>query len=347
MMNERRNPAPAGSIRYRNLLSILIIGLVASLGMTLVAVQTTYEQSLLDSQMAVQALENQAKAYQGMGATIETADVLLATTSLQTQLEHSSRALVANRVLPIAALIFILVVILGLIVSRLLVKPIRKLTTAAQEVAAGQWNVEIPIIGTDEVSQLGHAFASLSAQLRAQSEELESRVESRTRDLSRKAAQLEAASEVAREAAAIRDLDQMLEHVTQLISVKFGYYHVAIFLLDEAREFAVLRSASSDGGRSMLARGYRLKVGEMGIVGFVAGRTRPRIVFDIGEDAVYFHNPDLPLTRSEMAIPLKSQERVIGVLDVHSVEASAFSNDDIDILQMLADQIALPAGASR
>jgi len=120
-----------------------------------------------------------------------------------------------------------------------------------------------------------------------------------------------------------------------------------IFLLDEAREFVVLRAASSEGGRQMVARGYRLKVGEVGVVGYVAGKTRPRIAFDVGEDAIYFHNLELPLTRSEMAIPLKLQERVIGVLDVQSSEAAAFSQDDVEILQVLADQVALAVDNAR
>jgi GAF domain-containing protein/HAMP domain-containing protein len=282
-----------------------------------------------------------------LGTVAREADVLAGVTVLQTQLEGTTRELVTNRIIPFSVIIFIMVVLLGLIVSRRLVNPIQKLANAAQEVSAGQWNVEIPQEGTDEIGLLGRAFASMTKQLQTQFQNLESRVESRTHDLSRKTAQLEAASEVAREAAAIRDLDQLLEQVTQLISAKFGFYHAGIFLLDEAREYAVLRAASSEGGRNMVARGHRLKVGEVGIVGYVAGRTRPRIAFDVGEDAVYFHNPDLPLTRSEMAIPLKSQERVIGVLDVQSVEPSAFTPDDIEILQVLADQVALAVDNAR
>ncbi len=282
-----------------------------------------------------------------LGTVTREAEVLAAVMNLQNQVEGTSQELVRNRILPISALIFVMVVLLGLIVSWRLVNPIRKLAGAAQEVAGGQWNAEIPQTRNDEIGLLGRAFASMTRQLQTQFEELENRVESRTRDLSRKTAQLEAASQVAREAAAIRDLDQLLERVTHLISEKFGFYHAGIFLLDEAREYAVLRAASSDGGRIMVARGHRLKVGEVGIVGYVAGRTRPRIAFDVGEDAVYFHNPDLPQTRSEMAIPLKSQERVIGVLDVQSVEASAFTRDDVEILQVLADQVALAVDNAR
>jgi GAF domain-containing protein/HAMP domain-containing protein len=282
-----------------------------------------------------------------LGTVTREAEVLASVMTLQTQVESSSRELVTRRILPISAIIFILVILLGLVVSRRMVNPIRKLAGAAQEVAGGEWNAEIPQTGNDEIGLLGRTFASMTKQLQTQFEELENRVESRTQDLSRKTAQLEAASEVAREAAAIRDLDQLLERVTQLISEKFGFYHAGIFLLDEAREYAILRAASSEGGRNMVERGHRLKVGEMGIVGYVAGRTRPRIAFDVGEDAVYFHNPDLPLTRSEMAIPLKSQDRVIGVLDVQSEMASAFNQDDIEILQVLADQVALAVDNAR
>lgn len=282
-----------------------------------------------------------------LGTVTREAQVLSEVIELQLQLEGSSQELVSGRILPITVLILALVIISGLIVSRRLVNPIQKLANAAEEVAGGQWDTEIPKTGSDEIGQLGRAFASMTKQLQAQFEDLEARVESRTQELLRKTGHLEAASEVAREAAAIRDLDQLLDRVTQLISAKFGFYHAGIFLLDETREYAVLRAASSEGGRKMIGRGYRLKVGEMGLVGYVAGRTKPRIAFDVGEDAVYFHNPDLPLTRSEMAIPLKSQERVIGVLDVQSTEASAFSQDDIEILQVLADQVALAVENAR
>ncbi len=203
------------------------------------------------------------------------------------------------------------------------------------------------------------AYAVLNRQLfsplRELTRELEKRVEERTRelaetslrlqeanrDLARRTAQLEAASEVARQAAAIRDVQALLDETVHLISRHFGFYHAGIFLVDDAREYAVLRAASSEGGRRMLARGHRLAVGEMGIVGYVAGTGKPRIALDVGEDAVFFSNPDLPHTRSEMALPLKVGEWVIGVLDVQSVEPSAFTDEDVAVLQTMADQIAL------
>ena len=91
----------------------------------------------------------------------------------------------------------------------------------------------------------------------------------------------------------------------------------------------------------MLARGHRLRVGEQGLVGYVVKNKQPRIALDVGEDASHFVNPDLPETRSEIALPLLVQDQVIGVLDVQSKETGAFDEDDITILQTLADQLAL------
>jgi GAF domain-containing protein len=111
--------------------------------------------------------------------------------------------------------------------------------------------------------------------------------------------------------------------------------------LDEKRNYAVLRAANSDGGQTMLSKNHKLKVGEQGIVGYVTSTGKPRIVFDVGEDVNFFRNPHLPLTRSEMALPLISRGAMLGALDVQSEEAAAFSEEDITSLQLLADQVAL------
>ena len=91
----------------------------------------------------------------------------------------------------------------------------------------------------------------------------------------------------------------------------------------------------------MLEKGHRLKVGEQGIVGYVTGTGKPRIVLDVGTDAVHFSNPLLPETRSEMALPLKLGTQIIGALDVQSKEESAFDEEDATVLQTMADQLAI------
>ena len=93
-----------------------------------------------------------------------------------------------------------------------------------------------------------------------------------------------------------KDLEILLNDVTSLVSSRFGFYHVGIFLVDDNREFAVLRAANSEGGKRMLARQHKLRVGQVGIVGYTTGNGLPRIATDVGSDAVYFNNPDLPLT---------------------------------------------------
>ena len=106
-------------------------------------------------------------------------------------------------------------------------------------------------------------------------------------------------------------------------------------------DFAVLRAANSEGGKRMLARSHRLAVGQQGIVGYVTSTGRSRIALDVGADAVFFNNPDLPETRSEIALPLGSGERILGALDVQSDEPGAFTNDDLTVLQVLADFLAV------
>ncbi len=135
--------------------------------------------------------------------------------------------------------------------------------------------------------------------------------------------------------------------LSTLISERFGFYHTGIFLLDPAREWAILQAASSKGGQRMLARGHRLRVGEVGIVGYATAYNLPRIALDVGEDAVYFDNPDLPETRSEIALPLRARGEVIGALDVQSREPDAFSDEDVTALQTLADQVAVAISNAR
>jgi GAF domain-containing protein len=182
---------------------------------------------------------------------------------------------------------------------------------------------------------------SLTHELEEERSQLERAVAERTNDLVRRSAQLEAAAQVARDATAIRDVDRLLEETVRLVSARFGFYHTGIFLLDEAREYAVLQAASSEGGLRMLARGHRLRVGEAGIVGYVTRQGSARIALDVGEDAAYFDNPDLPATRSEVALPLRVRGEIIGALDVQSTEPEAFDQDDITVLQTLADQVAV------
>ncbi len=157
----------------------------------------------------------------------------------------------------------------------------------------------------------------------------------------RRAIQLTTAAEVSRDAISTLDMEQLLTNAVNLIHNRFGFYHAGIFLLDDAGEYAVLHAATGKAGRKMLEQQHKLKVGEVGIVGYVTATGEPRIALDVGQDAVHFDNPLLPNTRSEMALPLKVRGRVIGALDVQSTKEAAFSAEDIATLQTMADQLAI------
>lgn len=225
--------------------------------------------------------------------------------------------------------------------QRIVRQPLAELQEGAVRLSRGDLEHRITLHTRDELETLGNAFNEMASHLQELYAGLEQKVADRTRELEKHATQLEAAAEVVRETVAIHDIDQLLDETVYLIPEQFGFYHAGIFLLDDFKKYAVLKAASSEGGQRMLERGHKLEVGQVGIVGYVAGSGEPRIALDVGEDAVYFDNPDMPETRSEMALPLKVSGEIIGVLDVQSTEAEAFTDEDVAVLQAMADQVAL------
>jgi GAF domain-containing protein len=204
---------------------------------------------------------------------------------------------------------------------------------------------------TDAIKRANKSEENLrvsNKELQELNQSLEDRVASRTAELerandrnTRRARQFEAVAEVTRATTANENIGTLLPRLASLISKQFGFYHTGIFLLDETRSNAVLRASNSEGGKRMLDRKHKLEVGQAGIVGFVSATGNPRIALDVGADAVFFDNPDLPNTRSEMALPLRVAGEIIGVLDVQSTESNAFQQEDIEVLSTLADQVSI------
>jgi len=268
---------------------------------------------------------------------------------IATRNEISSQVQVALR----SAVIILLVLLAGAIIvslslGQVISAPLLRLTETANQILEGNLAAQADISTSDESGTLAKAFNAMTTQLGETLAGLEQTVEERTSELSlvsqsneRRAKQFQAIAHVARTISSTLDFDNLLTQITTVISREFGFYHVGVFLLDTAREYALLSAANSDGGQTMLARGHRLKVGEKGLVGFVSSTGRPRVALDTGADAVFFNNPDLPDTRSEIALPLRAGEIVIGVLDVQSKESNAFSQEDINILSTLADQVGI------
>jgi GAF domain-containing protein/HAMP domain-containing protein len=248
----------------------------------------------------------------------------------------------------ILAVLLLAAVIISLRISGRITAPIVRLTETANRIVDGDLAARAAENTGDEIGTLASAFNTMTSRLRETLAGLEQRVADRTAELTaanrqaqQRALQLETIARVAHTIGSTRDLDALLPQIATAISKQFGFYHVGIFLLDPQKEYAVLSAANSEGGKKMLANNHRLKVGETGIVGYVAGSGEARVALDTGADAVFFDNPFLPGTRSEIALPLLAGSEVIGALDVQSTEANAFGEQDVHTLSILADQVSI------
>lgn len=255
----------------------------------------------------------------------------------------------------VSIIITVFASLVALVVSNILTTPILQLTRAAEKIAAGDFSQRPEIRVKDEIGVLARTLNTMIDQVQELIGNLEIRVEQRTADLAqrssdlekataesdKRAGQLETIAEISRYISTEKDQEKLFPLITQIVSERFGFYHVGIFLLDETGNFAVLRAANSPGGQTMLRRQHKLEVGQTGIVGNVTFTGKPRIALETGADATYFNNPDLPETRSEMALPLIARATIIGALDVQSTTSNAFSDEDISIISLLADQVAI------
>lgn len=246
------------------------------------------------------------------------------------------------------AAVFVLAAAASFTISNTLTAPLQPLNQAAGEIIKGNFDTKVEINSRDELETLATTLNTMTETVKDLIASLEQRVSERTAELQkaiqdgeRRGKQYEAIARVAQAISTQKNLQDLLPQITQVISEQFGFYHVGIFLNDAVNKYAMLAAANSPGGKRMLSRGHQLKIGEQGIVGYVTGTKKPRIALSVGEDAVYFNNPDLPETQSEMALPLLEAGNVLGALDVQSTEVNAFSDKDLEALSILAELVSI------
>jgi signal transduction histidine kinase/CheY-like chemotaxis protein len=157
----------------------------------------------------------------------------------------------------------------------------------------------------------------------------------------RRANLLAAAAEVSQNITKILDINELLPKTVDIICDAYNFYYAGVFLVDKAGEFAVLRAGRGEPGRIMMENHHKLAVGGNSMIGACTARNEARISLDVDTERVWYPNPVLPDTRSEMALPLAIGDRVIGAVTVQSVEAAAFSDEDISSLQAMANQLAI------
>ena len=152
---------------------------------------------------------------------------------------------------------------------------------------------------------------------------------------------LQAASTVGQGTSQLLELQELLNRAVNMIRDNFGYYHVQIFLVDEAREFANLVASTGQVGQLLIDRGHKLGVGTQSVIGRVTQLGESVIALDTDADSIHARNELLPNTRSELALPIVDGARIIGALDVQSVRENAFDDADLQALQVLSNQLAV------
>jgi GAF domain-containing protein/HAMP domain-containing protein len=235
-------------------------------------------------------------------------------------------------------------VLVGMIVARLITRsitaPLSSLATTAERIAAGDLDVQAKVDRQDETGVLARAFNSMTVRLRELVGSLEQRVADRTGELARRSAYLEAAAEVGAAATSILDPDELLRRVVELIRERFDLYYVGLFLLDHAGEWVELRAGTGEAGRVMLARGHRIRIGD-GMIGWSAANGKARVALQAEDDTVRLATPELPHTRSEAAIPVRSRGQVLGALTIQDSRSNAFDQDTVAVFQAMADQVGV------
>jgi GAF domain-containing protein/HAMP domain-containing protein len=240
--------------------------------------------------------------------------------------------------------------------SRRISRPLTRLTEVALEMAAGDLGQRSNLQRPDEIGALSSAFDTMAGQLQDLIGTLEDRVAERTQAVERRAIQLATAADVGRAAASILELEPLCREVVALVRERFDYYYAGLFLLDQAGEYAVLQAGTGEAGRTMQARGHKLQVGGVSMVGAACEQRQARIFRNIpdrrdgddsGAEILRFDNPLLPETRSEVALPLIVGDRLLGALDVQSTRPFDLAEEEIAILRLVADQVAVAVDNAR
>ena len=218
--------------------------------------------------------------------------------------------------------------------AQILVAPISRLTSTAQEIAAGDLEIQAEVTTEDEVGVLATAFNEMTGQIRNLLGSLEDRIIARTRDL-------ELAAEVGQRLSLVNETETMLLQAVDIIGERFDLYYTQVYLADPTGRSLILRAGTGEVGQTLLQRGHRLALDLGSLNGIAATERRTVIVTDTETSTIHRPNPLLPDTQSEMAVPLLVGGRVVGVLDMQSTQPGALSQENRAAFEALAGSLAI------
>jgi GAF domain-containing protein/HAMP domain-containing protein len=266
------------------------------------------------------------------------------------QLQQQMLSLVKGRLQVFVS--FGLIVLVGgfvvlLLISRSVTGQINEIRERVENILAGRVDTNQPITRLDEFGLLTVSLNHLAAQIEKDKEDHNHQDEERINILKGHAMQLAVAAETAREAAASKDVSTLVDRCAQLIQERFDFYYVGIYLLDDERRYMVLTAATGSVGGFNLQRGVKSRLGEINVISNVVGSGEPRIINNVDTDYLFRKDPLLPDTRAEAIFPLRLGREVIGILDVHSQIVNVFGDNEITILQILADELSIAIQMNR
>jgi len=233
------------------------------------------------------------------------------------------------------------------LLSRAITRPILALTKGAEVIAKGELDYNIKAETGDEIQLLAEQFNDMAKALKESYTGLEQKVAERTKQERQRAEQLRTVNEVSRKISSIVKLDELLPYVGNLLRETFHYYNVNIYLFEPSSGTLSLKALCLSGQKSVIPVGVPLEVDEESIVGWVAQTGEPILANDVSEDPRYRTVEALRDTKSELAVPVKMGNNVIGVLDIESTDVDAFGEADLYTAQTLADQLAVAIDNAR
>jgi GAF domain-containing protein/HAMP domain-containing protein len=223
---------------------------------------------------------------------------------------------------------------LGWLLGNRLTSPISKLIEGTEAITRGNLDHRVNVKTGDEIEVLAEAFNTMAGKTSELIGGLEQNVAERT-------ALLSTVNQLGHSISSVLDPEEVIHQVVNLITERLGYYYAAIFLVDASGQWAELKDATGEAGRVLRESKHRLQIEGRNMVGTAIRTRRARVALDVGAEPVRFENPLLPYTRSEIALPLIVGERVLGALDVQSTAEAAFSEQDIETMQGMANQVAV------